>query len=115
MVCPICGSSLSNVQIRQLGKVTAGLNWEMHAGHCEAHGWFQAEMISKPPREIFAVSQPGGIARRALIAGRAVYSFPTVWDTIGGRREVDAYDPDLWAVDWSRLPGGVEEVVLTSA
>ncbi len=115
MVCPICGSALSNVQIRLLGNVTAGLNWEMHAGRCEKHGWFQAEMISKPPREIFAVKQPGGVARKILIAGQPVYAFPTVWDTIGGRREVDAYDPELWAVDWSRLPGGVEEVVLTSA
>lgn len=114
MDCPICGSALSHIQIRKLGDVTAGLKWEMHAGHCAEHGWFQAEMISKPPREIFPVKQPGGVTRKMLIAGRPVYAFPTVWDTVGGRTPVDAYDKEMWAVDWSRLPGGVEEVVLTS-
>jgi hypothetical protein len=115
MVCPLCDSALSNVQIRELGRVTAGLNWEMHAGKCEAHGWFQAEMISKPPREIFAVKQPGGVARKMLVAGRPVYAFPTVWNAVGGRKPVDPYDPEMWAIDWSSLPGGIEEVVLTSA
>jgi hypothetical protein len=114
MDCPICGNTLTNVQIRQLGGVTADLTWELHSGFCAEHGWFQAEMISTPPREIFPVKRPGGAARKLLISGRPVYSFPTVWDSVGGRREVDAYDRGLWAVDWSRLPGGVEEVVLTS-
>lgn len=111
MVCPLCHSALSNVQIRQLGKVTAGLNWEMHAGYCAEHGWFQSEMISKPPREIFAVTQPGGAARRLSVNGRSIYAFPTVWDTIGGRKPVDPYDPEMWAVDWSRLPGAREEAL----
>lgn len=113
MVCPLCGGELSNVQIRQLGKVTAGLNWEMHSGECAEHGWFQAELISKPPREIFAVSQPGGVARKLVIGGKSIYAFPTIWDSIGGRKPVDPYDPDMWAVDWSRLPGKAEEVVLS--
>jgi hypothetical protein len=113
LVCPICGASLKNIQITSLGQVTAGLPWEMHAGRCEEHGWFQAEMISKPPREIFAVSRPGGIARKVLIDGQPVYAFPTVWDSIGGRRPVDPYDQEMWVVDWSRLPVR-KEITLTS-
>ena len=113
LVCPICENELVDVRITPLGQVTAGLVWEMHAGRCREHGWFQAEMISKPPREIFPVTRPGGVARQIMIGGRPVYSFPTVWDAIGGRRPVDPYDPDLWAVDWARLPGR-EDIVLSS-
>lgn len=113
LVCPICGKSLDNVRVEPLGSVTAGLNWELHAGHCAQHGWFQAEMISKPPREVFAVTRPGGVARKALIAGQPVYSFPTIWDAVGGRQPVDPYDPEMWAVDWARLPSR-EDIVLSS-
>lgn len=113
LVCPICGNSLDNVRVEPLGSVTAGLNWELHSGHCAEHGWFQAEMISKPPREIFAVTRPGGVARKTMIAGRPVYSFPTIWDSVGGRRPVDPYDPEMWAVDWAQLPGR-EDIVLSS-
>lgn len=104
---------MQNVRVTKLGDVTAGLPWEMHAGRCPEHGWFQAELISKPPREVFAVSQPGGVARKVTIAGKPVYAFPTVWDSVGGRRQVDPYDPDMWAVDWSRLPDK-EEIALSS-
>ena len=113
LTCPLCNSELKNVRVQKLGDVTADLLWELHAGRCEEHGWFQAEMISKPPREIFPVSQPGGIARKVRIGGKIFYAFPTVWDAIGGRTAVDPYDPEMWAVDWSRFPVG-EEVVLTS-
>jgi hypothetical protein len=92
------------VQVRPLGAVTADLTWELHAGQCPTHGWFQAEVVSKPPREIFAVARPGGIAREVLIDGQPIYAFPTVWDAMDRRSRVDMYDPRLWAVDWSRLP-----------
>jgi hypothetical protein len=104
LVCPICESPLRHVQVQPLGAVTADLTWELHAGQCPEHGWFQAEVVSKPPREIFAVARPGGIARKVLINGRPVYAFPTVWDAMDRRTRVDMYDPRLWAVDWSRLP-----------
>lgn len=113
LVCPICGKDLVDARITPLGQVTADLQWEMHAGRCAEHGWFQTEMISKPPREIFPVSRPGGVARKMSIGGRPVYSFPTVWDSIGARRPVDPYDPEMWAVDWDRLPGR-EDIVLSS-
>ena len=113
LVCPLCGNDLVDVRITPLGQVTAGLRWEMHAGRCPEHGWFQAEMISKPPREIFPVSRPGGVARKLQIGGRPVYSFPTVWDSIGGRTAVDPYDPAMWAVDWQRLPDR-EEIALSN-
>jgi hypothetical protein len=108
LVCPICGSQLKHVQVSPLGAVTADLTWELHAGQCPEHGWFQAEVVSKPPREIFAVARPGGIARQVLIGERPVYAFPTVWDGLERRAvvssRVDMYDPTLWEVDWSRLP-----------
>jgi hypothetical protein len=113
LVCPICGNQLTNVQIRPLGPVTADLTWELHAGRCPDHGWFQAEVISKPPREIFAVTRPGGIARKVLIDNTPVYSFPTIWDSTDRRTAVDPYDPEYWEVDWDRLPVR-GEIVLAS-
>lgn len=105
LVCPICGRPLKQAQVQPLGAVTADLTWELHAGQCPEHGWFQAEVVSTPPREIFAVARPGGIARKVLIGGQPVFAFPTVWDAMDRRsRRVDIYDPELWAVDWSRLP-----------
>lgn len=102
--CPITGEKLENVQIIPLGLVTAGLTWELHAGRSDKYGWFQAEVISTPPREIFPVTRPGGTARTFIIDGKPVYSFPTLWDATNRRQPVDRYDPHYWQVDWSRLP-----------
>jgi hypothetical protein len=102
--CPISGDELKNVRVIPLGPVTGELVWELHAGRSDEHGWFQAEVISTPPREIFPVTRPGGTARRLMIGGRPVYSFPTVWDATDRRAQVDMYDPHYWQVDWSRLP-----------
>lgn len=104
--CPVCGSRLENEQISQLGAVTAGLPWELHAGRCAEHGWFQAEVISKPPREIFPVSRPGGVARTFEIGGRKAFAFPTVWNSNPSQQAVDPYDASYWEVDWSSLPQG---------
>lgn len=104
--CPVCQGPLRNVRITQLGGVTADLRWELHAGKCPEHGWFQAETISRPPREIFAVDRPGGIARRFDMAGKALYAFPTVFNRHDPLIEVDQYDPRYWEVDWARLPNG---------
>ncbi len=111
LVCPICESKLQNAQIIPLGSVTADLRWELHTGRCQQHGWFQAEVISKPPREIFAVTSPGGVARRVTIGGVPVYSFPTIWDSTDRRTAVDPFDASYWAVDWSRMPERGEIIV----
>src|SRR5215211_2865343 len=79
MRCPVCDRDLRNVLVRDLGGVTASLVWQLHAGECPEHGWFQAEVISRPPREIFAVDRPFGVARRMEIDGDEVYAFATVW------------------------------------
>ncbi len=105
--CPVCQSRLENEQISQLGAVTASIPWELHAGRCPEHGWFQAEVISRPPREIFPVDRPGGVARRFTIDGTPAYAFPTVWNNSQVTVEaVDPYDETYWAVDWSRLGDG---------
>jgi hypothetical protein len=101
--CPICGSELVDVRVRDLGDVTAHLLWQMHAGRCPEHGWFQAEFISKPPREIFPVNRPGGTVRRVTLNGRDIYAFPTIWDAMDSRQVVDPLDPTYWQVDWDRL------------
>lgn len=103
MRCPICSGELVDVRIRDIGNVTAQLLWQMHAGRCPEHGWFQAEFISKPPREIFPVNRPGGIARRVTIDGVDIFAFPTVWDAMDSRQHVDPLDPRYWQVDWSQL------------
>ena len=102
--CPITGEELEDVRVIPLGPVTGELTWELHAGRSEKYGWFQAEVISKPPREIFPVTRPGGTARPIIIGGKQVFSFPTVWDSTNRRQPVDMYDPQYWQVDWSRLP-----------
>lgn len=104
--CPICRATLENSQIIPLGAVTADLPWELHAGRCTEHGWFQCEVISKPPREIFSVTRPAGTARTFTIDGKATYAFPTVWNSQPTLDRVDPYDERYWAVDWSRLPDG---------
>lgn len=102
--CPICGNELVDTLIRDLGGVTAALVWQLHAGRCPEHGWFQAETISRPPREIFAVNKPFGVVRRLVVDGREVYSFPTVWGTLPNeqqRQRVDPLDPKYWQVELS--------------
>ncbi len=89
--------------VRQIGQVTARLPWQLHAGRCPEHGWFQAEVISRPPREIFPVNRPGGIARRVVLDGREFYAFPTMWNRLDTRQEVDPFDARFWEIDWERL------------
>lgn len=101
MRCPICDSELRNVLVRDIGGVTADLIWQVHAGECPTHGWFQTEVISRPPREIFAVDRPFGVARRVVIDGQELFSFPTVWNDVPPdikRQKVDALDPRYWRV-----------------
>ncbi len=106
MRCPICDGQLGNVIIRDIGGgLTAGTTWQIHAGQCPEHGWFQTEVISRPPREIFPVNKPFGAARRVIVDGREVFSFPTVWDRLPPeqqRAKVDPFDARYWQVDRSR-------------
>jgi len=99
--CPICGGELSQTAIRDIGGITADLNWQVHAGHCADHGWFQAEVISRPPREIFPVTRPFGTARRMMIDGEELFSFSTVWNDVPAAiklSKVDPLDPQFWRV-----------------
>ena len=99
--CPVCDGALRNVLIRDLGGVTADLIWQLHAGECPEHGWFQCEVISKPPREIFPVERPFGTARRLVIDGDEIYAFATVWNDLTPaekRRKVDPFDRQYWKV-----------------
>jgi hypothetical protein len=101
MRCPICDGELRNTRIRDLGGITADLIWQLHAGECPIHGWFQTEVISRPPREIFPVDRPFGVARRLVIDGEEIFSFPTVWNDqpeIIKRSRVDPFDPQYWRV-----------------
>jgi hypothetical protein len=105
MRCPVCGRELDDVLIRDIGGVTADLFWQVHAGRCPEHGWFQAEVISRPPREIFPVNKPFGVARRLLIDGEEIFSFPTVWNSLPKARQrerVDPLDARFWQVDHTR-------------
>lgn len=103
MRCPVCGGALDNVHIRDLGGITANVIWQLHAGECAEHGWFQAEFSADPPREIFPVKKPFGTARRVVVDGREYFEFPTAWGStdITNRREykVDPLDPEYWATD----------------
>jgi hypothetical protein len=99
--CPICDRELEETLVRDLGGVTADLDWQLHAGRCPEHGWFQTEVISRPPREIFAVNKPFGVARRMIVDGQEIYSFPTVWNDLPAaaqRQRVDPFDPRYWRV-----------------
>lgn len=101
MRCPVCDRELAETLVRDLGGVTADLVWQLHAGRCPDHGWFQTEVISRPPREIFAVNKPFGVARRLVVDGAEVFSFPTVWNdlpTEARRQRVDPFDPRYWRV-----------------
>lgn len=99
--CPVCDGALRDVFIRDLGGVTADLVWQLHAGECPDHGWFQCEVISKPPREIFPVERPFGTTRRLLIDGDEVFAFATVWNDLTPsekRQKVDPFDRQYWKV-----------------
>jgi hypothetical protein len=99
--CPICERELDDTLVRDIGGVTADLTWQIHAGRCPDHGWFQTEVISRPPREIFAVNKPFGVARRLVVDGKEVFSFPTVWNdlpTAAQRQRVDPFDARFWQV-----------------
>ncbi len=101
MRCPVCGGGFDETIVRDLGGLTADLVWELHCGRCPEHGWFQTEVISRPPREIFAVNKPFGVARRMVVDGRERYSFETVWNDapIAVRRSpIDPFEPAWWAV-----------------
>jgi hypothetical protein len=97
--CPICNSELEETLVRDIGGVTADLVWQVHAGRCPEHGWFQTEVISRPPREIFPVNKPFGAARRVVVDGREVFSFPTVWNSLPPAQQrvrVDPFDARYW-------------------
>lgn len=99
--CPICGGVLDDTIVRDIGGVTSDLIWQIHAGHCPEHGWFQTEIISKPPREIFPVNKPFGTARRVVVDGREIFSFPTVWNSLPAEQHripVDPLDARFWQV-----------------
>jgi len=99
MRCPICHGELQHVLVRDLGGVTATTIWQLHAGECPQHGWFQAEFVSRPPREIFAVTKPFGAARRVVVDGREYFSFSTAWNDLPPqekRQRVDPLEESLW-------------------
>ncbi len=99
MRCPICHSTLGKVIIRDIGSAAPGATWQVHAGECEDHGWFQTEVIRRPPREIFAVTKPFGAARRMVIDGQEYYSFSTAWDELSGeerRKSIDPLEERYW-------------------
>jgi hypothetical protein len=108
--CPVCGAALEETLIRDIGGVTADLVWQVHAGRCPEHGWFQAEVISRPPREIFPVNKPFGVARRLVIEGEEIFAFPTLWNSLPIERQRERVDP-LDARFWQVAPiGGGREV-----
>ena len=99
--CPVCERELDRVMIRDIGGVTADLVWQVHAGLCPEHGWFQAEVISRPPREIFGVDRPFGAVRRLIVDGEETFGFTTVWGALPPdekRQKVDPFDPRYWRV-----------------
>lgn len=101
MRCPICDRGLEKVLVRDIGGVTGDLDWQIHAGQCPEHGWFQAEVISKPPREIFPVEKPFGVARRLVVDGQEVFAFSTAWNELSlqeKRQRVNPFDPKYWEV-----------------
>lgn len=104
LTCPICGGALSNTSIRNLGEITANTVWEMHIGECDEHGWFQAEVVGRPPRDIFAVTKPFGASRRLIVDGREVYQFPTVFNDVdfdvrmNKEQPIDPLDARYWKV-----------------
>lgn len=99
--CPVDGQPLEETLVRDIGGVTSDLVWQIHAGRCPEHGWFQTEIISRPPREIFPVNKPFGTARRMVVDGQEVFSFPTLWNTLTPaqrRTRVDPLEPRFWQI-----------------
>ena len=99
--CPICQNELDRVVIRDIGGVTADIVWQVHAGFCYDHGWFQAEIVKRPPREIFGVDRPFGPVRRLIVDGEETFAFTTVWGALSGneqRQPADPLDPRFWRV-----------------
>jgi len=99
--CPICDGSLEQVMIRDLGGITADINWQLHAGHCPEHGWFQCEVIATPPREIFPVDRPFGSTRKVVIDGVDLFAFATVWNDVPlaeRLKKIDPFDRTYWKV-----------------
>lgn len=91
--CPVCDGQLMQTMIRTMGTVTRNTAWEMHAGRCEEHGWFQAEVVGRPPRDIFAVTRPFGASRRLVVNGREVYQFDTVWKDVELAQRMNKFKP----------------------
>jgi hypothetical protein len=61
-------------------------------------------VISRPPREIFPVNKPFGAARRVVVDGQEMFSFPTVWNGLPRekqRAKVDPLDARYWQIDRS--------------
>lgn len=101
MRCPICEIDLDRVVIRDIGGVTADIVWQVHAGFCYDHGWFQAEVVKCPPREIFGVDRPFGPVRRLIVDGEETYAFTTVWGALPAaeqRQRADPLDARFWGV-----------------
>ncbi|HEU0163962.1 MAG TPA: hypothetical protein VFQ54_02895 [Thermomicrobiales bacterium] len=99
MHCPICAKELGSVIVRDLGGVTADIVWQLHAGECPEHGWFQTEFVSRPPREIFAVTRPFGAARRIVVNGHEYFSFSTAWNDLTPqekRQRVNPLEEKYW-------------------
>jgi hypothetical protein len=99
--CPICDRALEETIVRDIGGVTSDLVWQIHAGRCPEHGWFQTEVISRPPREIFPVNKPFGAARRVVVDGQEYFSFPTIWNSLPPQQQrtrVDPLDARFWRV-----------------
>ena len=100
--CPICGGALKHTMIRTLGSVSPHTQWQLHAGECPEHGWFQAEVVGRPPRDIFSVARPFGASRRLVVNGQEVYQFPTVWNDaefdlrMNKEHPVDPLDAPYW-------------------
>lgn len=107
--CPVCGGELVDTRISPMGDISTHISWQMHSGKCEDHGWFQAETVGKPPRDIFAVTRPFGTSRRLVINGREYYQFPTVWTDVefdvrmNRMSKADRIDP-MDAQYWQALP-----------
>jgi hypothetical protein len=99
--CPVCEGALEQTIIQDLGAPNAYRQWQAHAGKCPEHGWFQAEVVGKPPREIFPVTKPFGAARRLVIDGQEIFHFPTVWNDVSyeqRRSAVDPLDAQFWKI-----------------
>lgn len=105
MRCPVCDGALERVAVRDIGGVTADLFWQVHTGQCPEHGWFQAEVVSTPPREIFGVDRPFGVARRLIVEGQETYGFTTVWGALPLAQRLAVQPDPLDGRYWRVAPG----------